>query len=160
MRKMNITDLVSVYQEALAPVFGDKLSIIFDEDYDNCVSINMDGAKEEFGFDLYGIDGVRLYWCNECFIFDRARNLFVSSDTYGEIVYEDKIDTATLPNMVIDLIYHLKDAAFVRKKEKTTGKTPFGYDIKKDYVIIAKRLDGVVSEDYVLGNICIKFCVE
>lgn len=155
---MSITELVNIYQEALAPIFGEKLHIIYDEDYDDCVSIILDGEKEDFGFDLYGVDSLRLYWCNECFIFDKARNLLVSSDTYGEIVYEEEIDIATLPHMVIELVKHLKDAVFVSKEEQIIGKTPWGYDDIKKYIIEAKCLDGKLTQDYVIGNICIKFC--
>jgi len=155
---MNITKLVNIYQEALAPIFGDELRIIYDEDYDDCISIVLDGEKEDFAFTLYGVDSLRLYWCNECFIFDKARNLLVSSDTHGEIVYEEKIDIETLPYIVIELIEHLKNAVFVSKKEQIIGETPWGYDKIKNYEIRAKVLEGICPADYVIGNICIKYC--
>ena len=153
---MNITELVNIYEEALTPIFGDELHIVYD-DYD-CVSINLDGEKEEFGFELYGVDSLRLYWCKECFIFDKARNLLVSSDTYGEIVYEEEIDIAKLPQMVIELVKYLKEAVFISKEEQIIGKTPWGYDDIKEYNIKARRLDGILTSDYVIGNICIKYC--
>lgn len=157
-RTMSITELVNIYQEALTPIFGEELHIIYDEDYDDCVSITLDGEKEDFGFDLYGVDSLRLYWCNECFIFDKARNLLVSSDTYGEIVYEEEIDMATLPQMVIELVKYLKDVVFVSKEEQIIGKTPWGYDDIKNYTIKARCLEGTLAADYVIGNICIKHC--
>ena len=151
---MKITELVDVYQQALIPIFGDDLHIIYeDEDF---ISIVLDGDKEEFMFTLYGMDAVRLYWCNECFIFDKARNLLVSSDTYGEIVYEEKIDIAALPQTIIDLVMYLKDVVFIDKEEQIIGKTPWGYDNIKTYVIKAKGLEGKIVEDYVVGNIRIE----
>lgn len=152
---MSITELVNIYQESLISIFGDELHIIYD-DYD-CVSIILDGEKEDFCFTLYGVDSLRLYWCNECFIFDKARNLLVSSDTYGEIVYEEEIDITTLPDMVIELVKHLKDAVFISKEEEIIGKTPWGYDEIKKYEIKAKVKDGMMPADYVIGNICIKY---
>lgn len=153
---MRITEIVNIYEEALAPIFGDELHIVYDGD--DCISIILDGGKEDFCFVLYGIDSLRLYWCNECFIFDKARNLLVSSDTYGEIVYEEKIDIATLPYMVIELVKHLKDAVFLSKEEQIIGKTPWGYDEIKSYEIRAKGLEGTLPSDYVIGNIRIKYC--
>lgn len=155
---MSIAELVDIYQEALVPIFGDEFQIIYDEEHENCVTINLDGDKEEFGFDLYGVDAVRLYWCNECFIFDKCRNALVSSDTYGEIVYEEKVDITTLPHMVIELVKYLKDAVFVSKEEQVIGKTLFGYDKIKNYTVNAKRTDGASMLDYVIGNICIRCC--
>ncbi len=154
---MSITELVNIYQEALTPIFGDGLNIIYDEEHDNCISIVLDGKKEDFAFTLYGVDSLRLYWCNECFIFDKARNLLVSSDTYGEIVYEEEIDIATLPYIVIELVRYLKDAVFVGKEEQIMGKTPWGYDYIKNYIIKAKCSDDILTTNYVIGNICIKF---
>lgn len=97
-KPMSITELVNIYQEALTPIFRDELHII--EDGEDFISIILDGEKEDFFFTLYGVDSLRLYWCNECFIFDKARNSLVSSDTAGEIVYEEEIDITTLPQMV------------------------------------------------------------
>ncbi|MBQ8166598.1 MAG: hypothetical protein IJZ96_06150 [Lachnospiraceae bacterium] len=153
---MSITELVDIYQKALTPIFKDELHIIYDgEDF---ISIILDGDKEDFFFTLYGIDAVRLYWCNECFIFDKARNLLVSSDTHGEIVYEEKIEIATLPQMIIDLVKYLKDVVFISKEEQIIGKTPWGYDNIKTYVIKAKGLKGTIAADYVIGNIRIEIC--
>lgn len=153
---MGITELVNVYQESLTPIFRDELHTIYDgEDF---ISIILDGEKEDFFFTLYGIDSLRLYWCNECFIFDKARNLLVSSDTAGEIVYEEEIDIMTLPQMVVELIKYLKDVVFVSKKEQIIGETPLGYDKIKKYEIRVKSLDGTLAEDYVIGNICIIHC--
>lgn len=153
---MSITELVNIYQEALTPIFGDELHIV----YDDCISIILDGEKQDFFFTLYGVDSLRLYWCNECFIFDKARNLLASSDTYGEIVYEEKVDITLLPHIVIELIVHLRNAVFVSKEEHIKGETPWGYDKIKDYEIKAKLLEGIPSKDYVIGNICIKYYSE
>lgn len=155
---MSIAELVNIYQEVLTPFFGDELHIIYDEDHDDCITIILDGEKEDFAFTLYGVDSLRLYWCNECFIFDKARNLLVSSDTYGEIVYEEKIDIETLPHVVIELIKCLKDAVFVSKEEQVIGKTPWGYDDIKNYSIKVKGLESTLAAEYVIGNICIKYC--
>ncbi len=153
---MNITELVNIYQEALTPVLGDELHVMYDED--DCISIILDGEKEDFFLTLYDVDSLRLYWCNECFVFDKARKLLVSSDTYGEIVYEEEIDIAKLPQMVIELVKYLKEAVFISKEEQVIGKTPWGYDDIKEYNIKARRLDGTLTSDYVIGNICIKYC--
>ena len=153
---MSITELVDIYKQALAPIFGEKLHIIYDgEDFS---SIILDGDREEFFFTLYGIKAVRLYWCNECFIFDKARNLLVSSDTQGEIVYEGKIEIETLPKMIIELVKCLKNVVFIRKEEQIIGKTPWGYDNIKNYAIKAKVLEGTIAVDYVIGNIKIEIC--
>ncbi len=157
-KTMNITELVNIYQEKLTPLFGYELNVIYNEDYDDCISIVLDGEKEDFFFTLYGIDSLRLYWCNECFIFDKARNTLVSSDTAGEIVYEEEIDIATLPQIVIELVKYLKDVVFVSKEERIIGETPWGYDKIKKYEIKVKCLEGALVADYVIGNICIKHC--
>lgn len=153
---MSITELVNIYQEALTPIFRDELQIIYDGD--DFISIILDGDKQDFYFTLYGVDSLRLYWCNECFIFEKARNILVSSDTQGEIVYEEEIDIATLPHVVIELIKYLKDAVFVSKEEQVIGETPWGYDKIKKYEIKVKGLEGTLVADYVIGNICIKYC--
>lgn len=155
---MSITELVDIYQQAFIPIFGDELHIIYDEEYDDFINIVFDGEKEDFFFALYGINAVRLYWCNECFIFDKARNLLVSSDTQGEIVYEEKIEIATLPQMIIDLVKYLKDIVFISKEEQIIGKTPWGYDNIKTYVIKARGLEGTLAADYIIGNIRIEIC--
>lgn len=150
---MSINELVNTYQNALLPIFRDELRIINDD----FISIVLDGQKEEFFFSIYGVDSLRLYWCNECFIFDIARNLLVSSDTAGEIVYEEKIDIATLPYMIIELVKYLKDVVFVSKEEKIIGET-FLYDKIKKYEIKVKGVEDIVVADYSIGNICIKHC--
>ncbi len=155
---MSITELVDIYQQAFIPIFGDELHIIYDEEYDDFINIVFDGEKEEFYFTLYGINAVRLYWYNECFIFDKERNSLVSSDTQGEIVYEEKIEITTLPKIIIDLVKYLKDAVFISKEEQIIGKTPWGYDNIKTYVIKAKDLEGTLAADYVVGNIRIEIC--
>ena len=87
---MNITELEIFYEISLHPVFGEKFRIIHERD--DFVHVILDGEKEDFFFTLYGTRHVRLYWCNECFIFDDQRNSLVSSDTFGEIVYEGVIN--------------------------------------------------------------------
>ena len=153
---MSITELVNIYLEVLTPIFRDELHITYeDEDF---ISIILDGEKEDFFFTLYGVDSLRLYWCNQCFIFDKARNLLVSSDTAGEIVYEEEIDIATLPQIVIELINYIKDVVFISKEEQIIGETPWKYDKIKKYEIKVKGLEGTSAEDYFIGNICIKHC--
>ena len=80
----------------------------------------------------------------------------VSSDTFDEIVYEDKIDAEELPQIIVDLILQLKDSFFMSKKEKITGKIPSGYDDVKDYIIQAKTNDSQKSI-YRLANILIEY---
>ncbi len=75
-------------------------------------------------FSIYGVDCIRLYWCNECFIFDNQRDHLVSSDTYGEIVVEEIFDVLQLPQIVVGLILQLQDCRFAGKKEIVKGKTP------------------------------------
>lgn len=140
----------------MTPIFRAEFHIIYDgEDF---ISIILDGEKENFFFTLYGVDSLRLYWCNECFIFDKARSLLVSSDTAGEIVYEEKIDISTLPHMVIELVKYLKNVVFVSKEEQIIGETHLGYEKIKKYEIKVKGLEGTLVADYVIGNICIKHC--
>ena len=91
---MVVKELEILYEKALRPIFGSQFNIIHDQD--NFVTIILDGEQEDFLFTLYGTNHVRLYWCNECFIFDELRNELVSSDTYGEIVFEGKIDVQNL----------------------------------------------------------------
>ncbi len=105
-----IEELETRYQQALRPVFGEQFRIFHDSD--DFVTVVLDGDAEVFFFTLYGTDHVRLYWCNECFIFDKGRNDLVSSDTYGEIVYEGDIETETLPDMIVGLVLRLKDRTF------------------------------------------------
>lgn len=61
---------------------------------DSCIIF--DGDKEDFFLNIYDEKEARVYWCDNCFIFSIRRNLFTSSDTYGEIVYEGKVDERTL----------------------------------------------------------------
>lgn len=151
---MDIRTLENLYEQSLQPVFKDQLSIIHEDD--DCAYIILDGGQEEFCFTLYGVDSVRLYWCNECFIFDCYRNLLTSSDTYGEIVYEEKIDIQKLPELVIELVMQLKDCIYVSKKEIIKGKVLSGYDKIKDYIIRAKSTQ-TSSTTYQLANITIEY---
>ncbi len=151
---MDIKELETLYEEALHPIFGDHFHIIHDND--NFVTILLDGEREDFLFTLYGTNHVRLYWCNECFIFDEQRNKLVSSDTYGEIVFEGKIDVQKLPKIIIELVLQLKDCTYVSKKEIAKGKIPSGYDDIRDYVIQAQTNDPLKST-YQLENISIAY---
>lgn len=151
---MDIRTLENLYEQSLQLVFKDQLSIIHEDD--DCAHIILDGGQEEFFFTLYGVDSVRLYWCNECFIFDCCRNLLTSSDTYGEIVYEEKIDIQRLPELVIELVMQLKDCIYVGKKEIIKGRIPSGYDKIKDYIIRAKSTQ-TSSPTYQLANITIEY---
>lgn len=85
---MDICELAALYERLLHPVFGVQLRVDDSDAKNNWITIILDGEQEEFMVSLYGMDCVHLYWCNECFIFDQNRNLLVSSDTYGEIVFE------------------------------------------------------------------------
>lgn len=81
----------------------------------------------------------------------------------GMLFYEyngrnEKIDIATLPQILIDLVKYLKDVVFISKEEQIIGKTPWGYDNIKTYVIKAKGLEGTIAADYVIGNIRIEIC--
>lgn len=151
---MNIKTLEKVYEQSLQPVFKDRFRVLHEDD--NFAHILLDGEQEDFYFTLYGIDSVRLYWCNECFVFDCYRNLLTSSDTYGEIVYEDKVDIQKLPELVIELVMQLKDCIYVNKKEIIKGKVPSGYDKIKDYIIRAKSTQ-TSSTTYRLANITIEY---
>ena len=151
---MDIKALEILYETALRPVFGKHLRIIHDSD--NFATIILDGDQEDFLFTLYGTNHVRLYWCNECFIFDELRNELVSSDTYGEIVFEGKIDIQELPKMIIELILQLKDCTYISKKETIKGKIPSGYDNVKDYIIQAKT-NAPIKRTYHLENISIEY---
>lgn len=151
---MVIKELEIRYKKALRPIFGDQFNIVHEND--NFVTVILDGEQEEFFFTLYGTDHVRLYWCNECFIFDKLRKELVSSDTYGEIVFEGEIDAQTLPNMIVELVLQLKDCTYISKKETIRGKIPSGYDDIKDYVVQARTKDPLKSA-YQLGNILIEY---
>lgn len=151
---MDIGELEAFYQTSLHPVFGAQFRIVHERN--DFVHVILDGEKEDFLFTLYGIGHVRLYWCNECFIFDARRNDLVSSDTFGEIVFEGRIDVQQLPQMVVELVLQLRDSAFLRKKERITGKIPSGYDDIKEYIIYAKTNDAP-KNSYRLANILIEY---
>ena len=151
---MMIKELELLYEETLRPVFGGALRVLHDRD--DFATVILDGDREDFFFTLYGTDHVRLYWCNECFIFDKRRNDLVSSDTYGEIVFEGNIDVQRLPHTIAELILQLKDCAYIRKEEIVTGKIPSGYDDRKNYRIIAAT-QNPSPNPYRLGNISIEF---
>ena len=101
----------------------------------------------------------RLYWCNECFIFDELRNSLVSSDTYGEIVFEGKVEAESLPPIIVELVLQLKDCTYISKKETIKGKIPSGYDSIRDYVIQARTKDPFKST-YRLENILIEYTID
>lgn len=151
---MNLTELERFYKAALSPTFGEQLYIIHERD--DFAHIVLDGRQEEFFFTLYGTDHLRLYWCNECFIFDSRRNSLVSSDTFGEIVFEGKVDAALLPPLIIGLLLQLKDCTFLSKEEVIRGKIPSGYDDIKDYIIYAKA-NIAPKPPYRLANILILY---
>lgn len=153
---MNIGELKTIYRDYLQPIFKDKFRIDDSDEDRNWVVIFLDGAQEDFYFSLYGIDCVHLYWCNECFIFNKHRNDLVSSDTYGEIVFEADFDIEQLPHIIVNLILHLNNCAYVGKKEKTKGKIPSGYDDIKEYIITAKTPNSE-SKKYQLENITIEY---
>lgn len=154
---MGIRELETFYESSLRPVFGAQLRIIHERN--DFVHIILDGEKEDFFFTLYGIGCVRLYWCNECFIFDQQRNNLVSSDTFGEIVFEGKIDVQKLPQTIVDLVLQLRISSFISKKERVKGKIPSGYDNIKDYIIQAKT-DNPQKNSYEFANILMKLCSE
>lgn len=151
---MDIAELEIFYETSLRPVFGTQFRIIHERN--DLVHIILDGEKEDFFFTLYGVDQARLYWCNECFIFDKQRNNLVSSDTFGEIVFEGKIDIEKLPQTIVDLVLQLQDSSFLSKKELVKGKIPSGYDDMKDYIIQAKTTDPQKSS-YRFANILIEY---
>lgn len=153
---MDISELKIKYQTLLRPIFKEQLQVDDTEENRNWVVLYLDGEKEDFTISLYGIDCVHLYWCNECFIFDVHRNDLVSSDTYGEIVFEDDFDMEQLPNIVVNLILQLKDCIYVSKEEKVIGKIPSGYDCIREYVITAKTKN-VKQPKYQLANITIEY---
>lgn len=152
---MDIGELQIWYEKTLQPVFGEQLRV---EEDGNYAAIILDGVQEDFYFSLYGTDCVHLYWCNQCFIFDKGRNLLTSSDTYGEIVFEGELDIERLPQMIVDLVLQLKDCTYVSKKEVIRGKIPSGYDSIRDYVIKAKT-DDLSKTKYQLSNIRIEYIV-
>ena len=154
---MGITELEIFYEASLRPVFGAQFRIVHERD--DFVHIILDGEKEDFFFTLYGVGHVRLYWCNECFIFDSQRDSLVSSDTFGEIVFEGKIDIQKLPQTIVDLVLQLRDSSFLSKKELVKGKIPSGYDDIRDYIIQAKTNDPQ-KNSYKLANIVIEYNLQ
>ena len=83
----------------------------------------------------------------------------VSSDTYGEIVFEGKIDIQKLPQTIVDLVLQLRDSSFLSKKELVKGKIPSGYDDIRDYIIQAKTNDPQ-KNSYKLANIVIEYNLQ
>lgn len=151
---MNMAELETFYGTSLGPVFGAQFRIVHERD--DFVHIILDGEQEDFMFTLYGVGHVRLYWCNECFIFDNQRNDLVSSDTFGEIVFEGRIDEEKLPQTIVSLVLQLRDSAFVSKEERIKGKIPSGYDDIREYIIQAKTSQAQRSP-YRLANILIEY---
>lgn len=153
---MDIYELGKKYESLLRPVFGDNFRLDDSEADQDWLAIILDGGQEDFIFSLYGTGCVRLYWQNECFIFDKRRDSLVSSDTYGEIVYEEGFDEEALPGLVAALILQLKDCTYIGKTETVKGKTLFGYDDIKDYLVTAKTANPP-QRPYRLGNITITY---
>lgn len=153
---MDIYELGKKYESLLRPVFGDNFRLDDSEADKDWLAIILDGGQEDFIFSLYGTGCVRLYWQNECFIFDKRRDSLVSSDTYGEIVYEEGFDEEALPGLVAALILQLKDCTYISKTETVKGKTLFGYDDIKDYLVTAKTANPP-QRPYRLGNITITY---
>ena len=156
---MDIHELKTIYEDLLHPVFGEQFCIDDSDEDKDWVVILLDGEQEDFYFSLYGIDCVHLYWCNECFIFDKQRNHLVSSDTYGEVVFESDFDIEYLPHLIVDLIMQLKDCTYITKREIVKGKIPSGYDDIKEYVIMAKT-ENLDLQKYQLANITIEYIGE
>lgn len=155
---MNIDELKLVYRDLLQPIFGAQFRIDDSNKDRDWIVIALNGEQEDFYFSLYGIDCVHLYWCNQCFIFDKHRVDLVSSDTYGEIVFEDDIDIERLPNLIVALILQLKDCTFITKKETVKGKTASGYDDIRDYTIIAhSKTKELKQPKFQLSNITIEY---
>ena len=155
---MDIHELKTIYEDLLHPVFGEQFCIDDSDEDKDWVVILLDGEQEDFYFSLYGIDCVHLYWCNECFIFDKQRNHLVSSDTYGEVVFESDFDIEYLPYLIVDLIMQLKDRTYITKRETIKEKIPLGYDDIKEYVITAKT-ENLNRQKYQLANITIEYAV-
>ena len=155
---MDIHELKTIYEDLLHPVFGEQFCIDDSDEDKDWVVILLDGEQKDFYFSLYGVDCVHLYWCNECFIFDKQRNHLVSSDTYGEVVFESDFDIEYLPYLIVDLIMQLKDCTYITKREIVKGKIPSGYDDIKEYVITAKT-ENLNLQKYQLANITIEYVV-
>ena len=101
---MELGEVKTAYRDLLQPVFGELFRMDDSEEERNWIVIILDGKQEDFYLSLYGTDCVRLYWCNECFIFSKRRHDLVSSDTYGEIVFEGHFDAEDLPRLITGLI--------------------------------------------------------
>ncbi|MEY8386365.1 hypothetical protein AALC17_03585 [Oscillospiraceae bacterium 38-13] len=155
---MNITELKAIYENLLQPVFGKQLHIDDSEETQNWIAITLDKNRNDFYLSLYGTNCVYLYWCSECFIFAGHRKELVSSDTFGEIVYEGDFDAERLPYLILSLILQLKDCEFISKSETIKGKTPSGYDDIKEYTILAKPENRKRSA-YQLSNITIVYVI-
>ncbi len=156
---MDIHEFKTIYEDLLPPVFGEHFRIDDSDEDKDWVVILLDGEQEDFYFSLYGVDCVHLYWCNECFISDKQRNHLVSSDTYGEVVFESDFDIEYLPYLIVDLIMQLKDCTYITKRETIKGKIPSGYDDIKEYVITAKT-ENLNLQKYQLANITIEYIGE
>ena len=151
---MDFTEAEAFYERELRPVFKDQFRILHERS--NFAHVILDGEQETFFFTLYGPEHVRLYWCNECFIFDSQRHHLTSEDTFGEIVYEGPVDAQRLPQKIVDLVLQLKDSSFLGKSERVKGKIPSGFDVIKDYVIQAEKRVPQMRV-YQLANILIEF---
>ena len=154
---MSIVGIVDEYINLLQPFFETELYAEYVDNYD-FANIILDGENQNLILTVYREDSLRLYWCNECFIFDRYRSHLTSSDTFGEIVYEEKIDINTLPNIITELIGCLKGTTFINKEETVIGKTTFGYDDIKNYKIMAKLETNTTKENFTCGNLFFQFC--
>lgn len=154
---MEFHALIQQYVDLLRSHFGALLRVDDSEEEKEWVAIMLDGSEEEFFFSLYGMDCVHLYWCNECFILDCHRESLVSSDTYGEIVLEGRLEPQQIPPMVVELVLRLRDSRFLRKREVVLGWTPSGYDTIRAYTILAET-PHPPREPYRLKNITIQFC--
>lgn len=143
-------ELIKQYSERIRKEVQEDIRIEYE---DNCIIL--DGDKEELFITIYDENEARVYWCNNCFIFSASRNLFTSSDTYGEIVFEGKVTEQNLCDLVIDLLLHIKDTLPIQISEEEIGKIPSGYDTIKNYYI---EISGNKNSPlYVLGNIQIKY---
>lgn len=154
VRGLEIAELEARYEVALSPVFGSGLRVLHKGE--DLAHVILDGEEEAFYFTLYGTDHVRLYWCGECFIFCRYREELVSSDTFGEIVFEGAVDEHTLPALVVELILQLKDGTFAGKEERIQGKTFSGWDDRRDYVLRV-RTNRPAKSPYRLANILLAY---
>lgn len=153
---MSLHKLKSIYRTLLSPAFGELLRIDDSDEDKDWIAVMLDGEREEFFVSLYGTDCARLFWCNECFIFDRRRDSLVSSDTFGEIVYERPFSEEELPHLIQSLVLRLKDCTYLQKEERVVGRTPSGWDKIRDYTILAKS-PAPAKERWQLGNITIEF---